>query len=190
MPSTINIATAADSDYNGLQVVINKRVSHGLEFQVAYTYSKVMDDTQGQANVADCFTSFGLQGTYPLDQHIDRGPACFDSTNNLEASAVYHFPAISIRQWISLYGGQRLVDQHNCKQAERLSCHAACVRQSFELRSFAGTKRRGGREYAGLNCQVLSAHHEQRCDGLCTSMPGDNPRTIWFDPLPLYSDSF
>ncbi len=95
MPSTINIATAADSDYNGLQVVINKRVSRGLEFQVAYTYSKVMDDTQGQANVADCFTSFGLQGTYPLDQHIDRGPACFDSTNNLEASAVYHFPAVN-----------------------------------------------------------------------------------------------
>jgi hypothetical protein len=95
MPSTINIATAADSDYNGLQVVVNKRVSRGLEFQVAYTYSKVMDDTQGQANVADCFTSFGLQGTYPLDQHIDRGPACFDSTNNLEASVVYHFPTIS-----------------------------------------------------------------------------------------------
>jgi hypothetical protein len=94
MPSTINIATAADSNYNGLQVVVNKRVSHGLEFQVAYTYSKVMDDTQGQANVADCFTSFGLQGTYPLDQHIDRGPACFDSTNNLEASVVYHFPTI------------------------------------------------------------------------------------------------
>jgi hypothetical protein len=79
----------------GLQVVINKRVSRGLEFQVAYTYSKVMDDTQGQANVADCFTSFGLQGTYPLDQHIDRGPACFDSTNNLEASAVYHLPGIA-----------------------------------------------------------------------------------------------
>jgi hypothetical protein len=95
MPSTINISTAADSDYNGLQVVINKRVNHGLEFQVAYTYSKVMDDTQGQANVADCFTSFGLQGTYPLDQHIDRGPACFDSTNNLEASAVYHVPGIA-----------------------------------------------------------------------------------------------
>jgi hypothetical protein len=94
MPSTINIGTGADSNYNGLQVVINKRVSRGLEFQVAYTYSKVMDDTQGQANVADCFTSFGLQGTYPLDPHIDRGPACFDSTNNLEASVVYHLPTI------------------------------------------------------------------------------------------------
>jgi Carboxypeptidase regulatory-like domain/TonB dependent receptor len=94
MPSTINIGTGADSTYNGLQVVINKRVSRGLEFQVAYTYSKVMDDTQGQANVADCFTSFGLQGTYPLDPHIDRGPACFDSTNNLEASVVYHFPTV------------------------------------------------------------------------------------------------
>jgi hypothetical protein len=94
MPSTINIATSADSSYNGLQVVLNKRVSRGLEFQVAYTYSKVMDDTQGQANVADCFTSFGLQGTYPLNPGVDRGPACFDSTNNLEASVVYRLPTI------------------------------------------------------------------------------------------------
>jgi hypothetical protein len=94
MPSTINIATSADSSYNGLQVVVNKRVSRGLEFQVAYTYSKVIDDTQGQANVADCFTSFGLQGTYPLDPGVDRGPACFDSTNNLEASVVYRLPTI------------------------------------------------------------------------------------------------
>jgi len=93
MPSTIEIATGADSNYNGMQVVVNKRVSHGLEFQVAYTFSKVLDDTQGQANVADCFTSFGLQGTYPLDQGVDKGPACFDSTHNLEASVVYHLPA-------------------------------------------------------------------------------------------------
>jgi hypothetical protein len=94
MPSTINIATSADSSYNGLQVVLNKRISRGLEFQVAYTYSKVLDDTQGQANVADCFTSFGLQGTDPLTPSVDRGPACFDSTHNFEASVVYHLPAM------------------------------------------------------------------------------------------------
>ena len=30
MPSTIEVTTAADSHYNGLQTVLNKRVGHGL----------------------------------------------------------------------------------------------------------------------------------------------------------------
>jgi hypothetical protein len=175
MPSTINIATAADSDYNGLQVVINKRVSRGLEFQVAYTYSKVMDDTQGQANVADCFTSFGLQGTYPLDQHIDRGPACFDSTNNLEASAVYHFPAISTGSkflataangwWIST-----IVSKQSGYPVTPLV---------FVNRSNSGVLQ-GQSDEVVENTPALIAKYFQRttnsgADGLCTWMPGDNP---------------
>ena len=32
--------TAAASTYNALQVALNKRVSHGIEFQMSYTYSK------------------------------------------------------------------------------------------------------------------------------------------------------
>jgi hypothetical protein len=94
VPSTIDVITAADSRYNGLQVVLNKRVGHGLEFQTSYTYSKVLDDTQGQANVADCFTSFGLQGVDPRHTFVDRGPACFDSTHNWEFSMLYHLPTI------------------------------------------------------------------------------------------------
>ena len=94
MPSTIDIGTAAASNYNGLQVVMNKRVAHGLEFQFSYTYSKVIDDTQGQANVADCDTSFGLQGTDSQHPFVDRGPACFDSTHNVQFNMLYHFPTI------------------------------------------------------------------------------------------------
>jgi Carboxypeptidase regulatory-like domain/TonB dependent receptor len=96
MPSTINIATAGDSYYNALQVILNKRVGHGLEFQSSFTYSRLLDDTQGQANVADCLSSAGLQGVYPLNLGgVDRGPACFDSPYNWEFNALYHFPTIS-----------------------------------------------------------------------------------------------
>ena len=175
MPSTINVATAADSDYNGLQVVVNKRVSRGLEFQVAYTYSKVMDDTQGQANVADCFTSFGLQGTYPLDQHIDRGPACFDSTNNLEASVVYHFPTIG--------SGNGFVS----KAANGWWISSIVSKQSgypvtplvFVNRSNSGVLQ-GQSDEVVENTPALIAKYFRRttnngADGLCTWMPGDNP---------------
>ncbi len=40
--------TNGDSHYNALQVVMTKRVSHGLQIVGAYTYSKVLDDIQGQ----------------------------------------------------------------------------------------------------------------------------------------------
>jgi hypothetical protein len=95
MPSTIEITTAADSHYNGLQTVLNKRVGHGLEFQSAYTYSKVTDDTQGQANFADCQSSIGLQGVDPRHPAVDRGPACFDSRHNWQFNMLYHLPSIT-----------------------------------------------------------------------------------------------
>jgi hypothetical protein len=90
--STINIGTFAASRYNALQIVLEKRTSHGLQFDTAYTHSRVTDDTQGQANIQDCTVSGGLLGTYPLDQSVDEGPACFNIPNNWEFNALYHFP--------------------------------------------------------------------------------------------------
>jgi hypothetical protein len=46
--SDINVGTFANSRYNGLQIVVNKRTTHGLEFRSAYTHSRVTDDMQGQ----------------------------------------------------------------------------------------------------------------------------------------------
>ena len=95
-PSTINVAEVADSRYNALQVVLAKRTSHGLDFQTAYTLSRVMDDTQGQENVRDCSASAGLQGTYPLDQHVDWGPSCFNIADNVALSLTYHLPTLGM----------------------------------------------------------------------------------------------
>jgi hypothetical protein len=90
--SDINVATSASSRYNALQVVLEKRTSHGLEFQGAYTRSLVTDETQGQSNIQDCIVSGGLLGVYPLNPVVDRGPACFNIKNNWEINVLYHFP--------------------------------------------------------------------------------------------------
>ncbi len=96
MPSTINIATVSVSRYNALQVVLNKRISHGLQLQTSYVYSKVYDDTQGQENVRDCSVGAGIQGTDTLHpRQVDWGPACFNIPNNWEFSMVYHFPTLA-----------------------------------------------------------------------------------------------
>jgi carboxypeptidase family protein len=96
MSSTINLATVAESQYQALQVVLNKRVNHGLQFQLAYTRSRVYDDTQGQANVSDCTVSTGLQGVYPENPRAaDWGPSCFNIPNNFEGNAIYYLPTTS-----------------------------------------------------------------------------------------------
>ena len=96
MPSTINVATVSVSRYNALQVVLQKRISHGLQLQTSYVYSKLYDDTQGQENVRDCSVGAGIQGTDTLHpRQVDWGPACFNVPNNWTLSAVYHFPTIA-----------------------------------------------------------------------------------------------
>jgi hypothetical protein len=91
--SDLNIATVSSSRYNALQIVLQKRTSHGLEFESSFTHSKVTDDTQGQANIQDCVASGGLLGTYPLDPRVDTGPSCFNVPNNWEFNVLYHFPS-------------------------------------------------------------------------------------------------
>ena len=96
MPSTIFLTTGAESQYRALQVLLNKRVSSGLELAASYTRSQTMDDTQGQANVSDCNIAAGLQGVYPENlRAADWGPACFNIPNNWVITALYHFPKIS-----------------------------------------------------------------------------------------------
>ena len=90
--SDINIGTFATSRYNALEVELQKRTSHGLEFSAAYTRSRVTDETQGQANIQDCIVSGGLLGVYPLNPQVDKGPACFNIPNNWEFNALYHLP--------------------------------------------------------------------------------------------------
>jgi hypothetical protein len=80
-------------EYNALQVVLQQHMSHGLEYQVAYTYSKCMSNNTGY------YGSWGAQATtgQPYWQNIydpkaEWAPCFYDSTNVLSAYAVYELP--------------------------------------------------------------------------------------------------
>jgi hypothetical protein len=89
------VTTNGDSWYNSLQVNLNKRFSHGLQAQLAYTWSKSLDTTQAQAYVLDCFQATGsAQGIQPFVGTIDKGPSCFDLPQNLRVNLLYRFPTI------------------------------------------------------------------------------------------------
>lgn len=82
------------SRYNALQTNLTKRVSHGLQFQVGYTYSRVMDDDQGILG-PDTTKAIGpTQVTNPFNPMADYGPAAFDRTHNLHVNSIYHLPDV------------------------------------------------------------------------------------------------
>lgn len=85
------LQSRSQSWYNALQVVATKQITHGLEFQVAYTWSQSLDYTE---NMSGDSSSFGGCGnpTSPLDQSFDKGPSCFNSPHNLRTNILYHFP--------------------------------------------------------------------------------------------------
>ena len=88
---SLELKTAGgNSWYNSLQLSVIKRLSQGWQFQSSYTYSKVIDDTQGQT-FADVATSSTFP-TDPDDRRVDRGPAAFDATHNWRFNAIYRIP--------------------------------------------------------------------------------------------------
>jgi outer membrane receptor protein involved in Fe transport len=92
--SAIWTVTGGDSWYNALQVSVTKRLSKGLEFQSSYTWGQALDTTSGQLYSADCSSGGADHGTAPLSPLVDKGPSCFDVTNNWRFNLLYHFPTI------------------------------------------------------------------------------------------------
>lgn len=85
--------SGGDSYYNSLQLGLTKRLSHGLQFQSSYTWSKLIDDAQGQASNEHSASSG--TGTDPSNPRVDRGLADFDVEHNWRFNAIYQIPSLS-----------------------------------------------------------------------------------------------
>ena len=93
--STIFITARSNSWYNGLQVAVAKRLSHGLSFQAGYTFSKSLDTTSGQMYNTDCGGTGSAVGDVPSNLKLDKGLSCFDLPQSVHFNLLYHFPTIS-----------------------------------------------------------------------------------------------
>jgi hypothetical protein len=84
-------SAGADSHYNALQVGLTKRVTHGLQGQLSYTWSKLLDDGQGQqgveTGVAEATSALGYS-------YLDKGHGGFDVASNLRGNLIYHAPDV------------------------------------------------------------------------------------------------
>jgi hypothetical protein len=83
-------STGANSHYNGLQLTAMKRLGHGLQGQVNYTWSRCMDTVSNGGFLS--FSAGGILSPLPGDLARDYGPCDYDIRHNLNAQYVYQLP--------------------------------------------------------------------------------------------------
>jgi len=78
------------SSYHGLEVDVNRRFAHGLQFRGVYTFSKTLDDGDNMnTSVATNSPAFVAN---PLQPKADYGRASFDIRNSAVFNATYDLP--------------------------------------------------------------------------------------------------
>ena len=73
--------TIANSNYNSLQASLEKRFSRGLQFEVAYTWSKSIDDASSFENILK-----------PICDRCNRALSLFDARQRLVISYLWELP--------------------------------------------------------------------------------------------------
>jgi Carboxypeptidase regulatory-like domain len=83
-------STGANSHYNGLQLTAMKRLGHGVQGQVNYTFSRCLDTVSNGGFLQ--FSAGGILSPLPGDLARDYGPCDYDIRHNLNAQYVYQLP--------------------------------------------------------------------------------------------------
>jgi hypothetical protein len=81
--------TASSSNYHSLQVTANRRFRHGLEFGMAWTWSKAMDFADTDATTVDTLLPMRLR---------NYGLASFDRTHVLKVNALWRVPKLTLNR--------------------------------------------------------------------------------------------
>ncbi len=91
-------STGANSHYHGLQLTAMKRLGHGLQGQINYTWSRCMDEVSNGGFLQ--FSAGGILSPLPGNLHRDYGPCDYDIRQNLNAQYVYQLPVKVRSQWL------------------------------------------------------------------------------------------
>jgi hypothetical protein len=95
------IDNTAASDYSALQLQFQRRLSHGLQSLVSYTWSHSIDD--GSTSSSANSSNFGVPGAGPNE---NRGPSDFDIRNAFSAGLAYEIVAPKFnRLTAAIFGG-------------------------------------------------------------------------------------
>jgi hypothetical protein len=84
------LSTGENSHYHGLQLTARKRLGHGLQGQVNYTWSRCMDTVSNGGFLQ--FSAGGILSPLPGELARDYGPCDYDIRHNFDAQYVYQWP--------------------------------------------------------------------------------------------------
>jgi hypothetical protein len=117
--SFASIEADANSNYHSLQVQLNKRFSHGLQFTTAYTWSHAIDE------VSDLFDLAGAPALpqNSFDRRAERGDANFDVRHRFAYSAIWDLPGFNRR---GVFGGWQLASTGAYQTAQPYSVLFCC----------------------------------------------------------------
>jgi len=109
-PNSVSYEARGISNYDALQVGVNKRMSHGLLVTAAYTYSHTLDE---QSALGLFFT-----GNDPNNLKSNYGNSDFDRTHVFSVSYLYQFPTMSaatgwMKQVVNGWGINGVVTQQS-----------------------------------------------------------------------------
>jgi hypothetical protein len=91
-------ATGANSHYSGLQLTAMKRLGHGLQGQINYTFSRCMDEVSNGGFLQ--FSAGGIITPLPGDLTRDYGPCDYDIRHNLNLEYTYQLPIRARSRWL------------------------------------------------------------------------------------------
>ncbi|HMD30394.1 MAG TPA: hypothetical protein VKG84_00700, partial [Candidatus Acidoferrales bacterium] len=84
------LSTGASSLYNGLQLIAMKRLGHGLQGQMQYTFSRCMDEVSNGGFLQ--FSAASILSPLPGELARNYGPCDYDVRHNLTAQYAYQLP--------------------------------------------------------------------------------------------------
>ena len=90
--TNLYITNQAYSNYNGLLTTLHRKMSHGLQFDLNYTYSHSLDNISATPNAA--FGSNGAGGILcdAINLGVCYGNSDFDATHVITADGLYQLP--------------------------------------------------------------------------------------------------
>jgi hypothetical protein len=98
----------ADSYFHGLAIGLQKRLSQGLQMQLAYNYAKSIDTGSGVTSGGDELPQ-GQRGIYFWDMGMKRGLSQFDTRNSMTTNFTYELPTQNLTGLAgALIGGWQL----------------------------------------------------------------------------------
>lgn len=88
--SVTQLNTGANSHYNGLQLTADKRLSHGLQVQANYTWSRCIDTVSNGGFLP--FSAGAVLSPLPGELGRQYGPCDYDVRHNFNAQYTYQLP--------------------------------------------------------------------------------------------------